>query len=1202
MRLNFSKRFYISTAIALLAGAGIAARLVYVQGGGRAQLRTLLEQCNKNLRAADYPAAQSCFKTGAEKAHALRFKEIELYFLYGFGVALENNGEHAYAYAIHKQTLETSITLRETKLRRDILRYLAKEAQFLEQYDAAADYCDKALDLYDPRTDKDAMSTLLNQWESISDKLGDLSKAADIYKKITQLARLLGDSARENSALGKLSQTIPKLAQPAALPPAAATSQLPFGNIGYGALGSSTTTVSTAANGWFNDIRSDLFMAEVAFKLSNFKKAAQSLEKPLQIAHLHGNRKLELIILQSLFISHRRYYAYSEALQDKKRSIELNEKNGDAKDLVKEYLALGTVYSDLKDYQSASDSYTKALNLAEKNRDAEGKVLTLYNLSILSLETENYETAMDYVQRGLATPYGQHDKVMRSGFLSELGWIYFNTGDYSKALALVDECDKLKNTLGENHMGAASLRQRGMIAEVIGDYPLAKQYYMESLKISDGEKNNRDIIKARLRLGDYYSRLSSLDRMTFITKDNNRWVVDNESATEQEARMTYISVILLSKQEGLSLETPECAMAELDLRAGKIEEALQVFTRYHSAIGQAECYLAQKQYSKALAVLSAELQRIGTNSISRTLAGIYTGMGLAEENIGDIVTAKEYFSRAVDKIEQTRSALPQSLRTNYLTAQQLNFPRIAPYEGLIRTSHAEDAFYYSEFTRGRFFAESLPRRAAHSAISTALAAKEVDLQNRMATAAKQRDQALENKNFSLQKELTAKLAQLGKEQDSLISNLRRQYPAYAATRYPQPVHAAEVALKPDEILLEFSVTDTKTVLFILNGATKKLSTRSLPLARGALANLVAAYRGSFEQTDNASSLANFDAASGKKLYDTLFGDTLANISPAATLVIVPGDMLGNLPFEALPVALPAVEKMGDGNHGPFPLGITYLGDKFPVLYSQSATALTLLRTMSSPRSTGQNALALVDPVFSCADSRAAALTGKDKNACKTAFTTAVANWKKMGVGGAKRRGDDISYSGQDAIFPRLEKTAALGVKMTELFPGAKILSGSDATRDKLLSLPLEKYRYIAFATHGILDGTLPYIRQPALVLNQVGNHNTEDGFLTMDTLLGLNLTAEAVALTACDTGRGNTLAGEGIMGMGSAFEYAGAQNVLMSLWSVSEDASVALTAEFFTQLKQGKPPEQALKLASSAIRHQGYENPFYWSAFILLGH
>jgi CHAT domain-containing protein len=92
-----------------------------------------------------------------------------------------------------------------------------------------------------------------------------------------------------------------------------------------------------------------------------------------------------------------------------------------------------------------------------------------------------------------------------------------------------------------------------------------------------------------------------------------------------------------------------------------------------------------------------------------------------------------------------------------------------------------------------------------------------------------------------------------------------------------------------------------------------------------------------------------------------------------------------------------------------------------------------------------------------------------------------------------------------------------------------------------------------------------------------------------------------VALTACETALGEQVSGEGIMSMGRAFQYAGARSVLMTLWSVEEKASVLLVDSFFRNLKGGKGKCEALALARAKIRSEGYEHPFFWSAFILAG-
>jgi CHAT domain-containing protein len=73
------------------------------------------------------------------------------------------------------------------------------------------------------------------------------------------------------------------------------------------------------------------------------------------------------------------------------------------------------------------------------------------------------------------------------------------------------------------------------------------------------------------------------------------------------------------------------------------------------------------------------------------------------------------------------------------------------------------------------------------------------------------------------------------------------------------------------------------------------------------------------------------------------------------------------------------------------------------------------------------------------------------------------------------------------------------------------------------------------------------------------------------------------------------------MGMGRAFQYAGARSVLMSFWSVAEFASIRLVESFFNNLKAGKNKLEALKLARDEIRDEGYAHPFFWASFVLVG-
>jgi CHAT domain-containing protein len=118
------------------------------------------------------------------------------------------------------------------------------------------------------------------------------------------------------------------------------------------------------------------------------------------------------------------------------------------------------------------------------------------------------------------------------------------------------------------------------------------------------------------------------------------------------------------------------------------------------------------------------------------------------------------------------------------------------------------------------------------------------------------------------------------------------------------------------------------------------------------------------------------------------------------------------------------------------------------------------------------------------------------------------------------------------------------------------------------------------------------------LLEERGN---EDGFLRLSEVTGLRLNCDIAALTACQTGLGRNISGEGTMGMGRAFQYAGAKSVLMSLWTVAETSSVQLVESFFKYIKEGKTKLEALKLAREEIRKAGYDHPFFWAPFILVG-
>ena len=152
---------------------------------------------------------------------------------------------------------------------------------------------------------------------------------------------------------------------------------------------------------------------------------------------------------------------------------------------------------------------------------------------------------------------------------------------------------------------------------------------------------------------------------------------------------------------------------------------------------------------------------------------------------------------------------------------------------------------------------------------------------------------------------------------------------------------------------------------------------------------------------------------------------------------------------------------------------------------------------------------------------------------------------------------------------------------------------------------LAEYKYVHFATHGLLDSKDP--RLSALVLSLVdAKGQPQEGCLWANEIFNLHLTADVAVLSACDTGLGKDVRGEGLVGLTQGFMYAGARRMIVSLWSVNDDSTAELMSSLYrAMIKEGKRPAEALRAAQiKMLTNPGlrkWRSPFYWAPFILEG-
>jgi CHAT domain-containing protein len=210
------------------------------------------------------------------------------------------------------------------------------------------------------------------------------------------------------------------------------------------------------------------------------------------------------------------------------------------------------------------------------------------------------------------------------------------------------------------------------------------------------------------------------------------------------------------------------------------------------------------------------------------------------------------------------------------------------------------------------------------------------------------------------------------------------------------------------------------------------------------------------------------------------------------------------------------------------------------------------------------------------------------------------------------------------LFTPLPETRTEVENISNLFKPEQVTSvfGEEANEQKLKSLPTEEYRYLHFATHGVLGSHIPGLDEPALVLSEEAEGSENDGYLTMSEVEKMKLNSDLVVLSACDTGSGKYLNGEGVMGLSRGFLLAGSRSVIASLWPVASGPTVKFMSQFYKHLKSGKSKSESLRLTQLAFMNEGegmsgagergvtvakgedtmnLSHPSYWAPFVLIG-
>ena len=860
------------------------------------------------------------------------------------------------------------------------------------------------------------------------------------------------------------------------------------------------------------------------------------------------------------------------ALGKYKEALKIFEKVGWGREIGATLNNMGVVYNMWGQYAKALEYYEKSLAVRRKAGDLRGEAINLNNMGLVSDSLGQYANALEYYERSLSIAKKIGDEQQEAATLNNMASVYDSWGQYSKALEQFEKSLAIMRKIGDATGEGFTLNDIGKVYNSRGQYAKALEYYENSVAImrkirdANGEANT-------------LASMGKLNAQTGKYKDAEKAM---KQALEMLQRMGVPTSAIQDDLANLYLETGDLSKAE----------ALLKETNDNSSLGRLA--LLKSDYPSAVKFYENAVTSSEKTGAVDGLFRSYTGLAKSYEGMENYPKAEEYYEKAMNLTEKIRSGLLPSERKNFFEVKIGGFSRAEPSKDLARVrmklNRHDGAIQALEITKARAFADHLSETSASGASGAPRQTleKEQSLVNKLASLKKElakTDRAKQSGRYDI---LSRETSEAEADLSSFVESLWKNNPEYAAVKYPRQIGIKDSALAPNECVVMFDVSSSGVLIKLIRNQ-KEAESFFKKWEIDDLEKQVKKFRAPFENQHPRE----FDPELAESLYRKLLQAVLLDVPKGTPLIIIPDGILAILPFEALVTGGTANWKKIEDDNWPeqftyYPQGITYLGDDYPISYYQSLSALTLVRNMGAKIIHKDNLLVVADPVFSLKDQRA-----QQAGATRLSKKEREYNIQRM----------EPMEGSAGPVFPQLPETRILADSLVNIYgENCLALTGLKADKSDFLTKiapRIDQYGIVVFATHGVLANQVPGIMEPFLALTMVPPGT--DGALTMSDILSLKMNADVVALTACQTGLGKDVSGEGVMSMGRAFQYAGARSVLMSLWSVAEKSSVMLVESFFQHRKSGQSKLESLKSARDDIRNAGFKHPYFWAAFILVG-
>ena len=837
-----------------------------------------------------------------------------------------------------------------------------------------------------------------------------------------------------------------------------------------------------------------------------------------------------------------------------------------------------------RDHALAVESATQSLELWRSLNGKRGMADAQLAIGLYQMAQSNLDTSAERLQAALNLYNELHALDQESTILIYLGFMEFRKGAWENALTFFTQARPLIDEKAEPFKMAqltAGLADT-FLESGLPDVALVK--FREALEYYRLTENQRAVTviewsigKALYLSGRYQEALASLQSALEASKSNNDPVLiafchdflgrSYYALGDQPAAISHFQ----TAREGY-LGTKN------SMEAARITALLsQVYEQ------QGNLEKARNGYATALETF----RRI--SDVVNESATLYA-IGKLELRAGNLDKAENDLRNSLEVTEQMRRVSTSGDLTAAVSATVHD--RYETYIECLMRQHAAHpdqgfglkALETSELARARSLAELL--RATQTNLAPGLDPQLAEQEKSLRQSLRVKEDykvALLGRDYKKEEldALAAELNELETKYKEVTDTIRARYPAYDQVSRPSAwdLHQIQQQVIADDhtVLLEYSLgVDHSYVWAVtrngINSYELPPQTQITETAQKLYKLLAAAGDAQMESELTAAA---------HELSRLVLSPVSAELNKQRVIVVADG-ALNYIPFQLLPAPGAAGE----------PLVASY-----EVVNVPSASIMGQLHQETAQRQAPPNTLAAFgDPVFV---SNYAQQKGDNTNGQIAALHSPENEPWAHALRDIEPAGDSVDPL---SIQPLIYASRELANLRTLAGPESLMITGFDATPDKLAHMDLTKYAILHFATHGVLDPKRP--ERSGLFLSMVDRDGkAQNGFVGLQDIYALHAPVDLVVLSACRTGLGKDVRGEGLIGLTRGFMYAGASSVMSSLWKVDDEATAELMKLFYTNMLQKKmTPAAALRAAQNSIRQKPeWHSPYYWAAFTLQG-